>query len=90
MKVMVTLNLVTEADLVNESQGTIENIVLDPREHLSKEDIDQHGVVWPKYPPTMILFQPLHHEFKPFPALSQDSSPYSHPKSNLTFTITEI
>jgi ATP-dependent exoDNAse (exonuclease V) alpha subunit len=67
MKVMVTLNVTTEADLANGSRGIIEDIVLDPREHLSKEDIDQHSVVWMRYPPAMILFRPLHYEFKPFP-----------------------
>jgi ATP-dependent exoDNAse (exonuclease V) alpha subunit len=67
MKVMVTLNLATEADLANGSWGTIEDIILDPREQLSKEDIDAHGIVWTKYPLAMIVFRPFHHEFEPFP-----------------------
>jgi hypothetical protein len=35
IKVIVTLNLATEADLTNSSRGTIKNIILDPREHVS-------------------------------------------------------
>ena len=60
MKIMVTLNLATEADLANGSRGTIEDIVLDSREQLTKNDVDQSGVVWTKYPPSMILFRPFH------------------------------
>ena len=37
MKAMVTLNLVTEADLANSSRGTIVGIILDPRERVSKD-----------------------------------------------------
>jgi hypothetical protein len=37
MKVMVTLNLVTEADLANSSRRTIVGIILDPREQVSKD-----------------------------------------------------
>src|ERR1700676_5370405 len=75
MKVMVTLNVTTEADLANGSRGIIEDIVLDPREHLSKEDIDQHSVIWTRYPPAMILFRPLHYEFKPFPGFKSGLIP---------------
>jgi hypothetical protein len=38
MQVMVTLNVSTEADLTNGSQGTIEDIVLNPREHVENTD----------------------------------------------------
>jgi ATP-dependent exoDNAse (exonuclease V) alpha subunit len=69
MKVMVTLNLATEADLANGSRGTIQDIILDPREQLNRSAIDEHGVVWTKYPPAMILFKPFFYEFEPFPGL---------------------
>lgn len=66
---MVTLNLATEADLANGSRGTIEDIILDPRERLTGDDIDR-GVVWTKYLPAMILFRPFHYEFDPFPGFN--------------------
>ena len=66
---MVTLNLATEADLANGSRGIIEDIILDPRERLDKTAIDEHGVVWTKYLPAMILFKPFFYEFEPFPGL---------------------
>jgi hypothetical protein len=47
--------------------STIEDIALDAREELSRHKIDQHGMVWTKYPPAMILFGPIHYKFKPFP-----------------------
>lgn len=40
MKVMVTLNLATEADLANGSRGIVTDIVLDPREDISMSDVD--------------------------------------------------
>ena len=67
MQVMVTLNVATEADLTNGSHGTIEDIVLDPREQINNNDRNEDGVVWLEYPPAMILFKPFHHEFEPFP-----------------------
>jgi hypothetical protein len=67
MEVMVTLNIATEADLANGSRGTVKNIVLDPREVLCDMDVGEDGVIWLQYPPAMILFQPFHHKFPPFP-----------------------
>ena len=67
MQVMVTLNVATEADLANGSRGTIEDIVLDPRERIDNSDRNEEGVVWLEYPQAMIVFKPFHHEFEPFP-----------------------
>ena len=50
MKVMVTLNLATEADLANRSRGIIEDIVLDPRERLHTHDINAQGIFWTQLP----------------------------------------
>jgi hypothetical protein len=69
MDVMVTMNITTEADLANGSRSKIKDIILDCREHLADTDIDEEGVVWLQYPPAMILFEPIHHEFDPFPRL---------------------
>jgi len=75
MKIMVTLNLATEADLTNGSRGTVEDIVLDPRERVSSEEIGKDGTVWLQYPPAMILFRPAHYEFEPFPGLEPELIP---------------
>jgi len=56
MRVMVTLNLSTERDLANGTRGTIEDIVLDPREML--KDPDEDGAIHLDYPPAVILFRP--------------------------------
>jgi len=84
MKVMVTLNLATEADLANGSRGVIEDIVLDPRERLLREDVGEDGVAWLHYPPAMILFRP-DHEFEPFPGLDEGLVPIF--PSEVTFNI---
>lgn len=55
MKVMVTLNLMTEADLTNRSRGIVENIVLDLRERVFSKGISGDGTVWLQYPLAMIL-----------------------------------
>jgi hypothetical protein len=56
MKMMVLLNLSTEADIANGTTGTIEDIMLDPREDscLSNES----GSILLKYPPALIIFKP--------------------------------
>ena len=69
MKVMVTLNLATEADLVNGSRGTVTDIILDPCKHLSSDEANKFREVWLQYPPASISFKPLHYEFEPFPGL---------------------
>lgn len=63
------LNLATETDLANGSHGMIENIILDPREQLDRSTVDEHRVVWTKYPPAMILFKAFFYEFEPCPGL---------------------
>lgn len=56
MKAMVKINYAIEADIANGTRGTIESIVLDPRE---KEEIaDENGDVMLKYPPALVLFKP--------------------------------
>ena len=42
---MVTLNLVTEADLANGLHGTIEEIILDLRENLDSSAVDEHSIM---------------------------------------------
>jgi hypothetical protein len=88
MQVMVTLNVATEADLANGSRGIIHDIILDPREQIASEDVNDDGIVWLQYPPAMILFQPFHHEFDPFPGLEAASFPSSPQKFRSTFIIT--
>jgi hypothetical protein len=85
MKIMVTLNLATEADLANGSRGTVEDIVLDPRERVSSQEIGKDGTVWLQYPPAMILFRPAHYEFEPFPGLEPGLVPIF--PSEVTFNI---
>jgi hypothetical protein len=82
IKVMVTLNLATEADLVNGSRGTIADIVLDLRERLAKDNVDENGIVWLQYLSAMILFKLFHYEFEPFPSLAEGVIPYFHWKYN--------
>ena len=69
MKAIVTLNLVTEADLANGSRGTIAGIIRDPREWVSKDEVNEFGELWLQYLPASILFRPFHYEFEPFPSL---------------------
>ncbi len=56
MKVMVMLNLATEADIANGTRGKIVEIILDDREdeHIRAEE----GCVDLQFPPAMILFKP--------------------------------
>ena len=56
MKAMVILNIATDADLANGTRGTVQGIVLDPRENDTRPDDDGH--VHLKYPPPVIYFQP--------------------------------
>ena len=56
MRVMVTLNLSTDKDLANGTRGTIEEIILDPREDCTEPDED--GAIHLMYPPALILFKP--------------------------------
>ena len=55
MKAMVTMNISTEADLANGTQGVINDIVLDHRERLGKKEIES-GNLTLVYLPAMIVF----------------------------------
>jgi hypothetical protein len=56
MKVMIVFNLSTEADIANDTRGTITDIILDPREDALEPD--NEGAVKLTYPPALILFKP--------------------------------
>jgi len=56
MKAMITFNISTKGDLANGTRGTIEDIILDPRE--DNLDPDEEGTITLKYPPSLILFKP--------------------------------
>jgi ATP-dependent exoDNAse (exonuclease V) alpha subunit len=56
MKMMVLLNLSTEADIANGTTGTIEDIILDPRDENCT--LNDDGSVLLKYPPALIIFKP--------------------------------
>jgi hypothetical protein len=46
----------TEADLANSSCGTVEDIVLNPREQIQNIGEDGNSIFWLEYPPAMVLF----------------------------------
>jgi len=81
MKALVTLNLATEADLANGTRGTITQIVLDPREEGGAVD----GVKVLKYPPAMIMFQPIHHTSEKILYIEEGQIPIF--PSEVTFTL---
>ena len=56
MKAMVVLNIATEADVANGTRGTVEGLVLDPREEHTPPDKD--GRIHLQYPPPVIYFKP--------------------------------
>ena len=85
MKVMVMLNLATEADLANGSRGTIVDIILDPREDMAMNQVNESGEWWLQYPPAMILFKPFHYQFEPFADLEVGIIPIF--LSEVTFNI---
>ena len=58
MKVMVTINISTDADITNWMRGIITDIVLDHREHQDGFEVVK-GEVTLLYPPAMIIFKPL-------------------------------
>jgi len=53
---MIVVNLSTEGDIANGTQGTITAIILDPREQRSEPN--EEGAIRLMYPPAMILFEP--------------------------------
>ncbi|KAF8803393.1 hypothetical protein BYT27DRAFT_7214714 [Phlegmacium glaucopus] len=56
MKAMVILNIATEAEVANGTRGTVQGIVLDPREINTTADED--GCIHLKYPPPVVYFKP--------------------------------
>ncbi|KAF7985887.1 hypothetical protein HWV62_43768 [Athelia sp. TMB] len=74
MKAMVTFNTATEADLANGSRGTIDGIVLDPREPPTSAG-ERIGRVRLKYPPVMVLFRPLQGSVAKFPGIPDGAVP---------------
>jgi len=58
MKVMILVNLSTEAEIANGTRGTVRDIILDPREEPLKILEDNLNMVNLQYPPAMILFEP--------------------------------
>ncbi|KAF8804167.1 hypothetical protein BYT27DRAFT_7214241 [Phlegmacium glaucopus] len=56
MKVMVVLNIATEAEIANGTRGTVNGIVLDPREDDTMPD--KEGNIHLQYPPSVIYFKP--------------------------------
>jgi hypothetical protein len=59
MKVMVVLNIATEAEIANGTRGTVEAIVLDPCENESTPD--EKGCIQLQYPPSVVYFKPELH-----------------------------
>ena len=45
MKVMVTVNISTYADLTNGTRGVITDIILNHREHLDKSEVEKGEVI---------------------------------------------
>jgi ATP-dependent exoDNAse (exonuclease V) alpha subunit len=56
MKVMVVMNIATEADVANGTRGTIHGFALDPRERETTPD--EQGWIRLQYPPPVIYFKP--------------------------------
>jgi len=84
MKVMVVINITTEADLANGARGEIVDIVLDPRE--PPQVVNESGITKLRYPPVMLLFKPYHYTFKSLKGLPEGLIPIfpSETKFNIT------
>lgn len=74
MKAMVLLNIAPGADLANGTRGVIVDIILDPRETAHYTDTGATSVIL-QYPPSVILFRPLHHPGFSIPGLSDGVLP---------------
>lgn len=84
MKIMVLLNLATDADLANGSRGIITDIVLHPEEEcLQKGEYRVHL----KHPPSVIFFKSYQHQTKPIPGLPEGIIPIFPTRK--TFTLKE-
>lgn len=75
MKIMITDNIATDADLANGSRGVIADIVLDIREVLDREQLKRDGYVKLECPPAAIIFEPIHYSFQKFPDLREGQIP---------------
>ena len=82
---MVTMNISTEVDLANRTQGVINDIVLDYRDHLGKKEIES-GNITLVYPSAMIVFQPVEATFPRFNSFKDGKIPLF--PSEYTFKIT--
>ena len=59
MRVMILINLSTQVEVANGTRGTVEDIILDPRE---PEIVPaENGRVSLHYPPALVVFQPDSH-----------------------------
>jgi hypothetical protein len=85
MKVMVLLNVATEADIANGTRGKIEDIVLDNREETSMPD--EEGNIHLKYPPAMILFKPDRKTTLTFAGLPLGIIPLTPSHAKFTVTV---
>ena len=74
MKVMVTVNILTDADLTNGMRGVTTDIILDHREHLDGSKVER-GEITLLYPPAMIVFKPLRTSCPKFDGLQQGVIP---------------
>ena len=54
MRVMILINLSTQAEVANSTRGMIEDIILDPRE--PEMTPEENGRVFLHYPPALIVF----------------------------------
>src|SRR6266542_73479 len=84
MKAMVLLNVATEADIANGTQGEIQDIILDEREEMSAPD--EEGIIQLKYPPAMLLFKPDRTSKLKFPGLPPGVIPLRPSQAKFTVT----
>lgn len=72
MRAMAMMNISTEVDLANSSQGIVEDIILDPKEKL---EVIKSPNIQLKYPPAIVLFRPLFCCSIKFPGLPEGIMP---------------
>lgn len=84
MAAMVMVNIATEADLSNGTRGTVTEIILDPRDRLTRIS-DDTGLTLLKYPPVAVMFKPPEPTETSLPGLTNGILPI-FPKE-ITFTI---
>jgi hypothetical protein len=75
MSAMVIVNIATEADLTNGTRGEVVDIVLDPRETVSRSETNHNDTVQLTYPPAAIIFRPTKYNFPKFPGLQEGLIP---------------